>query len=903
MPAPILTTKLYLPAPQPKLVSRPHLIERLNRGLAGHKLALIAAPAGFGKTTLLGEWIAACEHPAAWLSLDAGDSDPMRFLTYLIAALQTMMPDMGRDVLGMLQSPQPPTTNALLTLLINELAAVPNRFCLVLDDYHTVDSNIVDQIVIFLLEHVPPQWHLVIASREIPPLPLARLRARRQLTELVAADLRFTRGETAQFLNSIMGLGLSAQDIAALEVRTEGWIAGLQLAALSLQGNQDAHTFIQSFTGTHPFVLDYLLEEVLQKQTESTRMFLLRTSLLDRLCAPLCDALLDDAAISSQSILDDLERANLFIHALDIERHWYRYHPLFRDLLNQHLKQHLSPQEIAANHLCASEWHEIHGDEFEAFHHAIRAKDFERAARLAEMAWQGMDESFRAAMWLGWVKQLPEDVIRVRPVLCTQSALAFTDTGNVNASESRLRDAERCVAGTADEMVVVDQRQFHALPARIAFARAYNSLVTGPPSATVQYAEQALALIPADDPFLQAQIKAVLGSAYWSAGMLDAACSAMREWIGHAQQAGNFVFAIASAPGLADILVGQGRLMEAVQVYQQSLQLAAAHAEARSVSANHYLGLAMLSHEMGDDAAAAQYYQQGMALVPQSTLIDSTCRSYLVQARLKESEGDLEAALELLDQAKHSYVKSPIPDTRPVEALRTHILLKQGRLAQARVWVQAQALSVDDETDYLSEFEHLTLARVWIAEYQINPDKSFLSDALRLLERLLTAAAKAKRTGSVIEILIAQARAHQAQNNFQQALAPLKRALTLAEPEGYWRIFVDEGAAMAALLTGIKDEGVRTKTYVHRLLTALNQQEKLEVAASIPQPMIEPLSARERQVLGLIAEGLRNQEIADRLVLSLHTVKIHARNIYAKLGVNSRTQAVAKGKALGILPT
>ena len=395
----ILATKLYISPPRPKIVLRPHLIERLNEGLSsGRKLTLISAAAGFGKTTLVSEWVAGCKQPVAWLSLDEGENDPTRFLTYLVASLQTVTANIGERMLSVLLSPQPPPTESILTALLNEITTIPDNFVLVLDDYHVIDSKPVDEALTFLLENLPPQMHLVIATREDPHLPLARLRARGQLTELRAADLRFTPSEAAEFLNQMMGLNLSEEDIAALEARTEGWIAGLQLAAISMQGHQDATSFIQSFTGSHHFVLDYLIEEVLHQQPEDVQTFLLRTSILDRMCSPLCDAVLGSPSPNGQEILEYLEHANLFIVPLDDERRWYRYHHLFVDLLRQRLGK---PKEFAEFHLRASQWHEENGDLGAAFHHAIAAGDFVRAAWLAEAAWQGMNESFQSAAWLG----------------------------------------------------------------------------------------------------------------------------------------------------------------------------------------------------------------------------------------------------------------------------------------------------------------------------------------------------------------------------------------------------------------------------------------------------------------------------------------------------------------------
>ena len=506
MSEPILFTKLFIPPPRLKAVSRPYLVEILNEGISlGCKLTLISAPAGFGKTTLVSEWAAGCGLAVAWLSLDEGDNDLARFLAYLIAALQTLKMNVGNGAMGLLQGSQYPPTEVVLTSLLNEITAIPDHFLLVLDDYHMIDARPIGQALTFLLDHLPPQLHLVIASREDPPLPLARLRGQGKLIELRAADLRFVPAEAAEFLNVVMGLNLTTENIAALEARTEGWITGLQLAALSMQGHHDTVSFIKSFTGSHHFVLDYLLEEVLHQQSESVQAFLLRTSILDRLCGPLCDAVLPDTMGSGQETLEYLERANLFIVPLDNERRWYRYHHLFGDLLRQRLGQRLSPGEIAKYHLRACLWYEKNGDEAKAFQHAFAAGDFGRAAGLAEAAWQGMDERFQTAAWLGWVKKLPGDVTRTRPVLSAQMAQAFMDAGEPEASETCLQDAERCLNDSSSGIVVVDEAQLARLPAVIAITRAYNAQVQGNLSATVKYAELALQLIPESDLFRRAQ--------------------------------------------------------------------------------------------------------------------------------------------------------------------------------------------------------------------------------------------------------------------------------------------------------------------------------------------------------------------------------------------------------------
>ena len=926
MPAPILATKLYIPPPRQKIVSRPRLIEHLNEGLSSGCMpgvTLISAAAGFGKTTLTSEWITtfapgsstpASTHPVerkgdvkvAWLSLDEGDSDLTRFLIYLVAALQTIERTLGEGVLASLQSSQPHPTEALLTLLLNEIAASPERFILVLDDYHLINSKSVDQAMAFFVEHLPPQIHLVIASREDPSLPLARLRVRRQLTELRAADLRFTPTETADFLNQVMGLNLSAENIAALETRTEGWIAGLQLAALSMQGQKDTASFIQSFTGSHHFVLDYLLQEVLHQQPENIQNFLLCTSILNRLCGPLCEAVLETSNNSSH-ILENLERANLFIIPLDNERRWYRYHHLFGDLLRQRLGQTLPPSApsrwtdvdggIASLHMRASQWYETNSDLAEAFPHALAARAFERAARLAEAAWQGMDESFQTAAWLGWVKKLPETVIRTRPVLCVQIGWAFSDAGDPEASERHLQYAERSLDGTPD------QAEFRPLPGSIALSRAYNAQMQGNLADTVKYAELATQLIPENDIYRRAQAAVTLEFTHWATGNLDASLRAMNNWIDSMQKIGNTIFVVASAFAVADIQVVLGRLDEAEKTLWQAIQLAKAHSkEAEQVTAHHYLELALLAHERGNDESSAQYLQKAAEWGQQTTLVDWPYRWRLAQARMRESAGEWDAALELLDEAKRVYVKNPVPILQPVEALKTRAYLKQGRLDKAQAWARERGLAVTDEVSYLNEFELLTLVRVRLAE------GTFIGVS-SLLERLLALAETQKRIGSVLEILLVQAHTHQTQGNLPLALAALEQALTLAEPEGYLRIFVDEGEAMRLMLADFrllieKQSNHRLLGYVDNLLagfvqpTANTAQSKIQNKKS---EIIEPLSERELEILLLVAQGLSNAEISQRLFLALSTVKGHNLRIFGKLQAQNRTDAVARARELGLI--
>jgi LuxR family transcriptional regulator, maltose regulon positive regulatory protein len=680
MPALILATKLYLPPPRPGLVSRPHLVAHLNEGLAlGRKLSLISASAGFGKTTLLSEWISLFNHlhpRVAWLSLDEADSDPARFLLYLVSALQTVTPSLGEGALAALQTPQPPPIETLLTGLLNEIAELPEKVILVLDDYHTLDSPEIDANLAFVLDHLPPQLHLVIASREDPNLHLSRLRARGQLTELRVADLRFSLAEAAEFLNRVMGLNLTEADVAALESRTEGWIAGLQLAALSMQGQSDPASFIHSFTGSHRFVLDYLLEEVLSQQPPDIQDFLLRTSILKRLCGPLCDSVLDAAPGCGQAVLESLEQANLFLVPLDNDRRWYRYHHLFGDLLRQRLA---NPPEFPTFHLRASNWHETNGDLSEAFHHALCANDFEHAARLAEAAWPGMEGSFQSAAWLSWVKKLPERIVRVRPALCYQLGRAFSDLGEPQTSEIHLRNAERALAE------IPNQAGFAPLPGNIALTRAYNAQVQGDVAETIQYAEYAMQLIPAEDVFRRAQAVIMLEFTHWAAGDLEASLRAIHAWIADMKTLGYPVFVIASAFAQADLLVVLGRLREAIAAYRQALELAAENGlEAQQITAHHHLGLALIYHEWGDDESAALYTANCRRTRPAYPLGGLAAPLEIGPGPLSGIRRRVGCRPGIARRGPAKLRKNPVPIIRPVDAHKARLYLKQGRLDKVR---------------------------------------------------------------------------------------------------------------------------------------------------------------------------------------------------------------------------
>jgi LuxR family transcriptional regulator, maltose regulon positive regulatory protein len=926
----ILSTKLYIPQPRPNVVLRPLLIERLNEGLsAGCKLSLISAPAGFGKTTLLSEWIAGCGRPVVWLSLDEGDNDPSRFLVYLIVAIQTIAPRIGEAILAALQSPQLLPSEAQLATLLNEIAVIPDNFILVLDDYHMIDSEPIDHILIFLLDHLPPQMHLVIATREDPSLPLPRYRARGQLTELRSAELRFTSAEAAEFLNRMMGLSLSEEDISSLETRTEGWAAGLQLAALSMQGREDITSFIQAFTGSHRFVLDYLVEEVLQHQTEHIRSFLLQTAILDRLYAPLCNAVTERE--DGKEMLDILERNNLFLIPQDDERQWYRYHHLFAEVVQVHLTE-AKPDQAAALHSRASMWYEQNGLRSDAIRHALSAKNFEVAAGLIELAWPAAKEgSIQQAAWLGWVERLSEELIRARPVLNVWYAYALLGIGELEAAASRFKDAERWLesadtvkaqqaapsVGTCPEssrrMVVVDKEQYETLPATIAVGRAYIAQALGNIPDTIRYASRVIELVPEGDQLRHGQASMLLGMTHWASGDLEAADRVFADYTMKLRTRGNIPDAISTTVVLADIRLALGHLHEAIGIVEQCLHFVMDHGEPIPFdTADLHRELSKLFLEQGNLEMAAYHLQRGKELGEKAELPVLRYRLCIAQARLNETQGDLDKALDLLDEAERLYTRTPLPNLRPITAMKARIWVVQGRLTKALGWAREQGLSPDNNLCYLREFEHITLTRMLIAQYQNDRIEDSIHEVMQFLDSLLQAAEEGSRMGSVIEILVLQALAHQAQGNITSAFVPLERALTLAEPEGYVRIFVDEGKPMAELLTGIeaKDGTMRVNDYILKLLSAFDMHKefhpfgitsvKKNKSSVSSQSLIEPLSEREMEVLKLLRSELSGPEIARDLMVSLSTIRTHTQKIFAKLGVNNRRAAVRRAEELDL---
>lgn len=904
MASPLLATKLSVPRRRPGLMPRPRLSERLTRGTQA-ALTLVSAPAGFGKTTLLTEWLATSDdRSVAWLSLDPSDNDATTFWSYLIAALQTVAPEIGASALSLLQASQPPATQAVLATLLNELGTRPTELVLVLDDYHVIDARAIHDGLAFLLDHLPPHVHLLIASRADPALPLARLRVRGELVEVRTADLRFTPAEVAVYLTEVMGLALTAEEVAALEGRTEGWIAALQLAALSLRGRDDVTGFIASFAGDDRYIVDYLVEEVLQRQTDRVRSFLLQTAILDRLSGPLCDAV--TAQEGGQVMLAALERGNLFVTPLDERRRWYRYHLLFADVLRAHLLDE-QPDTVQDLHRRASAWYEQHGEPAAAIQHALAAGDVGRAAALIELALPAMRQRRQEATILDWLRTLPDDVICVRPVLSAAYGGALLASGECEGVEARLRDAERWLGASADSgvwpdatsaMVVVDDEAFRRLPGAIAVWRAGLALVQGDVAGTVTYARRAHDLVPDDDVIWRGAAVALLGLAAWASGDLQTAQRLYAEGMARVQQAGYLSDVMSSAIALADIQVTQGRLHEAMRTYENTLQLGVAEAvPSLRGTADIYVGMSGLACERNELATATQHLLRSQELGERTGLPYNRSRWCVAMARVLEIRGDFDGALDLLQEAERLHVGGFFPNVRPIAALTARVWVAQGRLADALGWVRERGLSADGDLSYLREFGYLTLARVLIDRYRTEGDDRFLQDAGGLLKRLLHAAEAGGRMGSAIAILVLEALAQSARGDLAAALVPLERALTLAEPEGYVRVFIDEGPPLTTLLKAARKRGVAS-SYVSRLLVAFG-----EPADSTPaiQGMIEPLSARERDVLRLLGTDLSGPDIARELSVSLNTMRTHTKSIFTKLGVGTRQAAVRRAEDLGLL--
>ena len=876
---PILATKLHVPSPGSRVVLRPRLIERLNEGRES-RLTLISAPAGFGKTTLAAGWIAGSGRPAAWLSLDEGESDVTRFLLYLIAALQTVDAKIGKDLSAALRAPQPPSAESILTSLLNEIAEMGDEVVLVLDDYHLVDAAAVDRALAFLLDRLPPRMRLVITTREDPDLPLARMRARGQLTELRAADLRFTASEAVEFLNAGMGLALSADAAAALESRTEGWVAGLQLAAISLRGHPDPARFIGSFAGSHRFVLDYLLEEVLRRQPAAVQSFLLRTSILSRMCGPLCDAVTGGPSASGSETLEQLERANMFIVSLDEERRWYRYHHLFADALRQRLRQSLAPSAggaagaIAELHVRASAWCEENGLEIDAFHHAVAAGDSERAERLVEG--RGMPLYFRGVLVpvMNWLKSLPTETLDARPVLWTAWASATLATGAAEDADEKLRAAESALEGAPRDVKSRD------VIGRIAAIRATLAIGRHDPDTIIAHSRRALEHLDPANLAYRTSTTWKMGFACRLRGDLAAAGRAYAEVLSASEASGNTVFTLMALAGLGDVQEAQNELRPAATSYRRVLDLAG-DMPFPSATSNAHLGLAHLHYEWNDLDAALHHWRLCVPLAKSLERIGVSVACDLVLARVKLARGGVAEAAALLSKAEREVRQRGFTQQAPLVAdARVLVLVRQGDLEAAGQIAQEHGLPLGQ-------------ARVYLARGEPKA-------ALALLEPFRRQAEEGGRQAQRLRVIVLQALAHQAGGDTDRALGLLGEALALAEPNGFVRTFIDEGAPMADLVAEAVARGI-APVYAAALREAFREPSPVPDASLPGGSMVEALTRRELEVLRLVAQGLSNEEIGERLFLSLSTVKGHNRNIFDKLQVQRRTEAVARARELHVL--
>ena len=906
----VLDTKLFAPARRRRLVARPILTERLDSTLdVGHRLTLVSAPAGFGKTTLLSAWLTDLDQRPGhtrvrWLSLDEGDNDLTRFVAHLVAALQSAELAVDETVLESLSTAP---AAAALTPLINDLARASEQeprkqWIVVLDDYHAIRSSEVHETVTFLLDHLPDHLHLIIATRSDPPLPLARLRSRGQLSELRAAELRFTSAEAGEFLNRVMGLELTAADVDALEDRTEGWIAGLQLAALSLRGIADRDEvagFISAFTGSNRFVIDYLADEVLARQPSQVRDFLLRTAILDRLHGPLCDAV--TGGTDGTRTLADLERGNLFVVPLDTERSWYRYHHLFADVLRARLlAEH--PQQVRDLHERASGWFAARGLVVDAVRHALAAEDFDHARYLMETALPEMRRTRQDGLLLIWMRSLPPPVVRRSPVLSLVSAWSQLMSGNLDAVEPRLNDAEAALAdGSHDQDLAAtwaDIEDLRTAPAMISIYRASLAQARGDVAGTVCHARHALDLAGPEDHFIRGAGGGYLGLAAWASGNVDEALSTFSDAVRSLHAAGNLVDELDTAVVLADMWVASGRPSRARRLYEQALQTAAGGGAPYRATADLHVGLAELDRELDDLPSAEAHLESARVVGERASITENRHRWYVVMAQVRSAGGDYDTATSLLHQAEALYRPGFYPDVRPIAALKARVQIAAGDLSSAGGWAEDRAISVDDQPDYLREYEHLTLARVLLAQHGAD---QHIAALLGLLERLRAAAVEAGRDGSVLEIRVLQALAHHARGDLPEAVEALSRSFAATpEPDSYVRLYLDEGAPMRDLLQDAAsgpDPTVRAQA--RRLLEHATTFAEAAVEPQLAQ--VDPLTQRELQVLRLLDSELTGPEIARQLYVTLNTLRTHTKRIFIKLDVTNRAAAVRRAHERGLL--
>jgi len=895
----LLTTKLRMPPLRSDIVHRAQLVSSVNSKL-NSRFVLVSAPAGYGKTTLLVEFLTEYKYQAAWLTLDSGDNDPVRFFTYLISSVQNVAPQIGKAAIDLFRSAQLQLSGVepILIDLLNELSSLQDNLYIILDDYHVIENSAIHSALVFMIEHLPPTVHLVLATRISPPMPLARWRLRGQMEEINVSDLEFTHEEATALFTKVIKISLSSDDISALKSRTEGWIAGLQMAALSLRDRKDASRFIQTFSGTQRYIMDYMLEEVLSVQQENMQEFLLQTSILEHLNGPVCEYITGHK--NAQNILQELEKSNMFIIPLDDRREWYRYHNLFTDLLRSHLKR-TQPETMVTLHHKAAEWYERNGMVDDAVHHMLVLGDYEHLVHLVEQNALSVLSRGEIETVQRWIRLIPYELVLNHPFLCILQAWIFVLSGQADNVEPLLAHAEMGIGASIPPGVARDMR------GTIAATRAFTALAAGNMASAVCHALMADELLGKENYGMRVSIQFVLGSQHWLDGDIVKAEEAFTRMSELGRKV-NSIWTISDANSeLGVCLKIAGKLRQAAQLYRETMELAfEKDAHRFGMIAKIDVGLSDVLREWNDLESAQKLITDAIDRMKWWKVPSNLVIAYIYLGRILRTQGDLEGAYEVLQEAEQLKqrlaVFAPLPAM--IEAERVKLWLKQGNLIAAESWAQKNYPS-EGSTSNEQKFKLIAVSRVLIA---LGKTK----EAVDLLIRLACDAEQRGRTGELIEIMVLQALALRAENDVSNATDVLEKCLMLAEPEGYVRVFVDESAPMVELLLAIRKrqlagKGVTSinKRYINRILEAFTVLElgkdTLKKDAPTAYRLLEPLSSRELEVLRLIANGLTNKEISEKLFVTIGTVKAHTANIFRKLDVNNRTQAAALARDLQLL--